>query len=193
MPTLLADAAANLDAWTMTPIAQMPTMQLAYARYLGATPVLQLHDKESLGCITTPWAPNVFRGSGSETRVTMTLNVPEATREAFELIEEHVRELLRPAYPKIDALWHSATKPGERYRSTLRAKINIAGDKMVRYVDVDGNPVDPPTNWVGLSVLPLIAVRGAYVQKTGAGLMVDVLAVMVGSVQERRDEELTFI
>ena len=54
MPTLLAEAAANLDAWTMTPIAQMPTMQLAYARYLGATPVLQLHDKESLGCITTP-------------------------------------------------------------------------------------------------------------------------------------------
>ena len=193
MPTLLADAAANLDAWTMTPITQVATMQLAYARYLGATPVLQLHCREDMGCITTPWAPNVFRGSGSEARVTMTMNIPESVREAFELIEEHVRELLRPVCPKIDALWHSASKPGERCRSTLRAEINIAGEKMVRYVDVDGNPVDPPTNWVGLSVLPLIAVRGAYVQKTGAGLMVDVLAVMVGSVQERRDEELTFI
>ena len=69
MPTLLTDAAASLDAWTVTPIAQMPTMQLAYARFSGATPVIQLHDKESLGSITTPWMPNAYRGTGKESRI----------------------------------------------------------------------------------------------------------------------------
>jgi hypothetical protein len=193
MPTLLADAAANLDAWTLTPIAQTPTMQIAYARYSGAAPVIQLHDKESLGSITTPWMPNTYRGTGTETRVTMTMNVPECVREAVELVEERIRDLLRPTFPKIDAIWHSASKPGDRYRSTLKAKINIAGDRLVRYVDTEGNVIDPPTQWQGLSVLPLIAIRGAYIQKASAGLMMDVVAVMVGTVQERQQEELAFI
>ena len=134
-------------------------MQLAYARFSGATPVIQLRDKESLGSITTPWMPNAYRGTGNESRVTMTLSVSDSVGEAFELIEECVRDLMRAAFPKIDSIWHSATKPGDRHKSTLRAKINVSGDKMVRYVDVDGNTIEPPTQWHNLAVLPLIAVR----------------------------------
>ena len=174
MPSLLSEAAAKLDAWTLTPLAQLSTMQVAYARYGGTTPTIQLHDRANLGIATTPWAPNVYRGTGGEHRVTMTLNVPDSIREDIELIEERFRDLLRPSVPKIDAIWHSTTKPGDRYKSTLRAKINISGDKMAKFVDKDGHPTDPPTSWHNLSVIPILAVRGAYVQKTGAGLMMDV-------------------
>jgi hypothetical protein len=193
MPTLLADVAANLDALTVTAASQLPTMQIANIRYSGSTLVIQPQPQESLGSITTPWMPNIFRGTGTEARVNMTMNVPDEVRESFELIEERVRDLMRSAFPKIDAIWHSATKPGGKYRSTLKAKINIAGDKAIRYIDADGNPVDPPTQWQQLAVLPLLAVRGVYVQRATAGLMVEVVACMVGAVQERKGEDLKFV
>ena len=109
--------------------------------------MIQLHDKESLGSITTPWMPNACRGTRNESRVTMTLSVSDSVREAFELIEERVRDLMRTAFPKIEPIGHSATKPGDRHKATLRAKINVSGDKIVRYVDVDGNTIEPPTQW----------------------------------------------
>jgi hypothetical protein len=193
MPTLLTDAAAKLDAWTMTPVAQLPAMQVAYTRFAGATATLQLHDRANLGIVTTPWAPNVYRGTGTESRVTMTLNIPDSIREAMELIEERIRCLLRPSVPKIDSLWHSSSKPGDRYKSTMRAKINISGDKAAKFVDKDGKPIDPPSSWHGLAVIPILTVRGVYVQKTGAGLMLDVVAVMVGEVQDRREEDVEFV
>lgn len=71
MPSLLSEAAAKLDAWTLTPLAQLSTMQVAYARYGGTTPTIQLHDRANLGIATTPWAPNVYRGTGGEHRVTI--------------------------------------------------------------------------------------------------------------------------
>ena len=146
-----------------------------------------------MGSVTTPWAPNVYKGTGAETRVTMTLNIPDRVREDMELIEERCRDLLRPSVPKIDSLWCSSTKPGDRYSSTMRAKINISGDKAAKFVDSDGNTTNPPTQWHNLAVIPILAVRGVYVQKTGAGLMMDVIAVMVGDVQDRKEVDVQFI
>ena len=37
-----------------------------------------------------------------------------------------------------------------------------------------------PTNWRRLAVLPIIEVRGIYAQKTGAGLVLEVVALMIG-------------
>jgi hypothetical protein len=193
MPTLLADAAAELDAWTLTPLAQLPTMQVAYTRFAGTTPSIQLHDRANLGIVTTPWPPNVYRGTGNEDRVTMTVSIPDNLREHMELVEERIRDLARPSFPKIDSIWHSSTKPGDRYKSTLKAKINIRGDKMAKFVDSDGNPVDPPTQWHNLAVIPVLTVRGVYFQKTSAGLMMEVSAVMVGDVQAKSEEGVRFI
>jgi hypothetical protein len=193
MPTLLSEAAAKLDAWSLTSLAQLPAMQIAYTRFAGSTPTIQLHDRANLGTVTTPWAPNVYKGTGAETRVTMTLNIPDRVREDMELIEERCRDLLRPSVPKIDSLWCSSTKPGDRYSSTMRAKINISGDKAAKFVDSDGNTTNPPTQWYNLAVIPILAVRGVYVQKTGAGLMMDVIAVMVGDVQDRKEVDVQFI
>jgi hypothetical protein len=193
MPHLLADVAANLDALTVSAASSLPTMQVVNIRYNGENLVIQPMAQGTLGAITTPFQPSVYRGTGTEERVNATMNVPDDVREAFELIEERVRELVRPAFPKIDSIWHSATKPGGKYRSTLKAKINIAGSKVARFVDTSGNPIDPPTNWSQLAVLPLIAVKGVYVQRATSGLMLDIAVCQVGGVQERKVEELKFI
>jgi hypothetical protein len=123
----------------------------------------------------------------------MTVSIPDNLREHMELVEERIRDLARPSFPKIDSIWHSSTKPGDRYKSTLKAKINIRGDKMAKFVDSDGNPVDPPTQWHNLAVIPVLTVRGVYFQKTSAGLMMEVSAVMVGDVQAKREEGVRFI
>jgi hypothetical protein len=192
MPMMLKELAADLDKLVLSSPIQAPAMQVTYARFAGSTPTFQLHDKAQLGLVTTPWQPNVYRGTGQEHRVTATFNVPDSIREDMELVEERIRDILRPSVPKIDSLWCSSTKPGDRYKSTLRAKITMCGDRMVKFVDRDGNPADPPTSWQGLSVLPVLTLRGAYIQKTGAGVMMEVVALMIGEAQGRREEEIKF-
>jgi len=68
-------------------------MHVAYLKYDGKPGVLQLTSKADLGGVTTPWGPNVYKGTGNESRVTMTVNVPDAVREQMEGIEEKVRDL----------------------------------------------------------------------------------------------------
>ena len=95
MPILFADAASKLDAWTLSPATQGANMQVAYLKFDGKPATVQLTSKAELGAITTPWAPSVYRGTGNETRVTMTVSIPDAAREHMELIEEKVRDSLR--------------------------------------------------------------------------------------------------
>jgi hypothetical protein len=95
MPILLADAASKLDAWSLSPVTQGANMQVAYVKFDGKPATVQLTSKAELGTITTPWAPSVYRGTGNETRVQMTVSIPDAIREHMELIEEKVRDSLR--------------------------------------------------------------------------------------------------
>ena len=104
MPTLLADAASKVDLWTISVPTAASAMQVAYVKCDGKPGVFQLTSKAELGSVTTPWAPNIYKGTGNESRVTMTANVPDAVREQMELIEERIRDLVRPYVPKIDAI-----------------------------------------------------------------------------------------
>ena len=90
-------------------------------------------------------------------------------------------EKAREVIPNADALWHSAIKPAGSHPATLKAKINMSGSRRCRFVDENDQPIDPPTAWRGRPVLPIVAVRGLYIQKTMVGLMLDVVALMVGS------------
>ena len=116
-------------------------MQVAYVKFDGKPATVQLTSKAELGTITTPWTPSVYRGTGNETRVKMTVSIPDANREHMELIEEKVRDSLRAHSPRIDAIWHSSTKPGDKYPATLGSKIVLPGDKACRCVDADGKTV----------------------------------------------------
>ena len=88
MPTLLADVASNADLWTISAPTAANAMQVAYVKYDGKAGVFQLTSKGELGSVATPWAPNVYKGTGNESRVTMTANIPDAMRESMECIEE---------------------------------------------------------------------------------------------------------
>ena len=193
MPTLLADAASRADLWTISAPTAANAMQVAYLKFNGKPGMFQLTSKAELGSVTTPWGPNVYKGTGNESRVTMIVNVPDAIREQMECIEEKVRDLLRPHVPKIDAIWHSSTKPSDKHPSSLRAKINVSGDRVCPCVDVDGNSVPLPTAWAGLSVIPVVSIKGAYIQKAMAGLLIEVSSLMLGDVMEKDNTVVHFL
>jgi hypothetical protein len=193
MPILLADAASKLDAWSLSPVTQGANMQVAYVKFDGKPATVQLTSKAELGTITTPWTPSVYRGTGNETRVKMTVSIPDAVREHMELIEEKVRDSLRAHSPKIDAIWHSSTKPGDKYPATLGSKIVLSGDNACRCVDADGKTVAMPSEWAGLAVIPIITIRGVHLQKTMAGLIMETTALLVGEVQQKDAGPVSFI
>jgi hypothetical protein len=193
MPTLLADAATNVDLWTISAPTASNAIQVAYLKYNGKPGQLQLTSKAELGSVTTPWAPSVYKGTGNESRVTMTVNVPDAVREQMELVEERIRDLARPYVPKIDSIWHSSTKPSDKHPSSLRAKIVVSGDRACPCVDAEGNPVPLPTDWAGLAVVPVVHVKGVYIQKTLAGLVMEVSSLMVGDVVAKENAVVGFI
>jgi hypothetical protein len=193
MPTLLADAASRADLWTISAPTAANAMQVAYLKFNGKPGMFQLTSKAELGSVTTPWGPNVYKGTGNESRVTMTVNVPDAIREQMECIEEKVRDLLRPHVPKIDAIWHSSTKPSDKHPSSLRAKINVSGDRVCPCVDVDGSSVPLPTAWAGLSVIPVVSIKGAYIQKAMAGLLIEVSSLMIGDTVPKDNDVVAFL
>ena len=130
MRTLLSEAASNLAGRTVSQPTQAKAMQIACVRLHGRSAVLQLAPKDSLGQITTPWAPSVYSGTGNEPRQTITFSVSDEIRQHMELIEEAVRDCLKQHVPGIDAIWSSSTKPPGKHPSILRAKIVVSGDKM---------------------------------------------------------------
>ena len=175
--TLLSDAVAQLDAWALGSLqVKNGQMSIASIKVNGETPVLQLLPKERMGEITTPFEPSVYRGTGQEPRKNIVFAIPEETRVLLEQVETWAQ---KQADLK-GVMWHPSTKPATNYTPTLKAKINETGPNACPCVDLDGKPCEMPTNWRRLAVLPIIEVRGIYAQKTGPGLILEVVALMVG-------------
>ena len=187
-PTFLNEAASQ--TWTVEAPKAASNVQVASVKLDGKTPLIQLLPKGKLGAISTPWAPSAYRGTGAEERVSATYNIPDELREELELCEEKIRDGLRKHVPKIDSLWHSSTKPSERNGSSLRTKITIAGEDACPCFNMEGDRVPLPTQWVGLSVVPIVMVRGAYIQRTIAGVMLETVALLIGDVKPMKRREL---
>jgi hypothetical protein len=147
----------------------------------GQIPVLQALPKTRIGDINTPWEPSVFRGTGEEPRKTITFAIPDDVRSKFEAIEERVKKLL--SLP--DDAWTSSVKSGDKYAASMKAKIRLTGSRACRFVDGSGKQVPHPTSWRKLPVIPILELRGVYKQqKRQAGLIWEVVALMVGEEQE---------
>ena len=180
MTTLLAEA-ADAQAWAISAPRQGKAIQVSTATYKEKTVALLLTPRSELGSVTTPWPPNVFRGTGQEERQTITFEITPELYEQCQRLESAILEKAREVIPNADALWHSAVKPAGSHPATRKAKIHMSGSRRCRFVDENDQPIDPPTEWRGRPVLPIVAVRGLYIQKMMVGLMLDVVALMVGS------------
>ena len=180
MPVLLRDVSAQLAQWELLPLKPAGQMSIAAIRFKGVPPSIQLVPKERVAEVWTPFPPSVYRGTGVETRLGIMLCVPDDVRQDLEALEEWVRGHMKAVVPDIDSIWKSSTRPPGKYTSALKAKITVAGPYACQTLDIDGRSAPMPTDWHRLTCIPLIEVRGAYLQKGAAGLVLEVGGLMLG-------------
>ena len=150
-------------------------MKFQSLSFRGAPLRIKLSDDNDL---TVPFEPSSW--GGSDTRRSITMNIPEPLFEAIAELEDWCRQVLEDDNPAVQALWTSSVRPAERYSATLRAKINVAGPRQAKFYGETAEPIEPPTSWKGLRVNAVVHVRGVYFQKQGIGLMLEVTDLRYG-------------
>jgi len=53
--------------------------------------------------------------------------------------------------------------------------------------------VSLPTVWAGLAVIPVVSIKGAYIQKAMAGLLIEVSSLMVGDTVPKDNDVVAFL
>ena len=69
---------------------------------------------------------------------------------------------------------NSSLKPADKYGATVKAKINLAGERAVKFYSAANEPCEAPTDWKGLHCNAVVCVKGVYIQRQGVGLLIDV-------------------
>jgi hypothetical protein len=182
MATLITDA--DPTSWQLLAPKPGRQMSIASIRNNGQPPRVQLTPKTAMGSIWTPFQPSVYQGTGGETRKSIVYSIPDDVRRCVEGFEEWIRDSLRPTTPNIDSLWISSVKPPSNYAASLKSKITLSGPGACAFVDEDGRPVDPPEEWGGRVVIPILEVRAAYLQRASAGIILETIALMVGPLRK---------
>ena len=124
--------------------------------------------------LTIPFEPSVFTGNGDEARKNLVLNVPENVMQTIAAIEDSCRQQLGEYVPNIEAIWCSSIKPSDKFGSSLRAKINVAGERVCYFYEASDAPTSAPETWKQLKCNAVVRVRGTYCQKTSVGLLLDI-------------------
>ena len=117
MTTLLAEA-ADAQAWAISAPRQGKAIQVSTATYKDKTAALLLTPRSELGSVTTPWPPNVFRGTGQEARQTITFEITPELYEQCQRLESAILEKAREVVPNADAL--SSSRRGATQRCSRR-------------------------------------------------------------------------
>ena len=119
------------------------------------------------------YEPSVYNGTGLEERKNIVLTIDEDTAKKIEELERWTRLQAGVSEDK----WNSCVKRADGPR--LKAKINVAGSKRCDFVGPDGVR-EPPAELRGRTATVALLVRGIYMQRSAAGLMVDVVAMKYG-------------
>ena len=80
--------------------------------------------------------------------------------------------------------WRNAARLRVRsgFPASFRTKIWLQGLDPCKFVSGQGLKVGQPEEWSGLSCVPILSLA-AYTQKNSAGLLLDVKALMLGSLR----------
>lgn len=141
-------------------------------------PMVQLVPKSAIGDCTTPFAPSTFKGL-DEPRRGIVFAVSDAVAEAWGRIEVWAAKAIKGGQ------FVPSLRQYDRF-SGIKAKIDI---RRAIIVDIHGNSAPFPENWA-ITLVPILKIRGIYVQGGSYGLLVEVEGLMLGPPRRR---ELTFV
>lgn len=119
--------------------------------------------------------PSVYNGTGNEERKNIVFGVSPTIEEGLAIMEDAILQALSETHPNIHALWTSSIKPANGdHEASLKAKINVSGKQPCRFFDESNQPTEVPSEFRPLEAQIVLQVRGVYIQKTAAGLMLSV-------------------
>ena len=176
-------ALAEADTWTVGPTtsAKVAGLQLFSIRCDGRYPSFQPCLADDLGSMRVLYEPSVYNGTGSEERVNITMSIDEAAANSIQSMETIARDKLRPSVPNIDTIWNSCIRPpSERAGYTFKCKVRLRGEGCVRCFGRTREEMALPQSLRGFSIVPVVEVRSAYVQRSSAGLVLVMTACILG-------------
>ena len=132
-----------------------------------------------------PFTPGVFQGTGDEERQGIVLSIPQDAYDSIAHLSENFQQQLDAKHPGIAQKWTSSLKQSDKYAPTLRAKINLKGDRECKFYDMSGQPAKAPAEWRKLEVTAVLRLGGVYVQSKGAGLLLDVTHLQYDPAQNQ--------
>ena len=157
-----------LDGWELSEPKTVKALKILNLTHAGVTPITRLADGISL---TVPFAPSSFGGSE---RKGCLVTINEELADYLTQLEGLAKARLAETAPKIDSIWTTAIRRDDHFPPSLRCKINTTGLHMVSFYREDGELASEPEDWRQLPVNVCIVIRGVYLQKTCAGLLIDV-------------------
>ena len=171
--TRISELAANIEDFSLTgPKAMAGNKMLNMASITYKSKPLRLMLDEWLPII---FEPSVYNGTGQEERKNIVFGVPPTIEEGLAIMEDAILQALSETHPNIHALWVSSVKPANGdHEASLKAKINVAGKQQCRFFDENNEPIEAPSVFRPLEAQIVLQVRGVYIQKTAAGLMLSV-------------------
>ena len=159
-----------LDGWDLSEPKTVKAMKIANLTHAGVTPITRLAEGINL---TIPFAPTTF-GGGTTERKGCLVSINDKLADYLTQLEVLARAQLTETTPNIDNIWTTAVRRDAHFPPSLRCKINTSGLHMASFYKEDGELAPEPGDWRQLPVNLYVLIRGVYLQKTCAGLLIDV-------------------
>ena len=188
--TRISDLAANIEDFSLNgPKAMAGNKMLNIANITYKNKPLRLMLDEWLPII---FEPSVYNGTGNEERKNIVFGVSPTIEEGLAIMEDAILQALSETHPNIHSMWVSSIKPANGdHEASLKAKINVAGKQQCRFFDETNQPTEVPSVFRPLEAQIVLQVRGVYIQKTAAGLMLSVSHVQTRPSTGGSDEGIS--
>ena len=113
--------------------------------------------------VSIPFTPSAFQGTGEEERVGIVMSIPQDAYDRIASFSESFKKQLSEKHPDIGQKWNGSLKPAtDQYAPTLRAKINLKGDKQCQFYDLEGQSCSAPSQWRRLDANVVLRLGGVY-------------------------------
>ena len=183
-PLEVASVCANLSRLSLGPATALPKGVLKKCALTYEERPLSLRLEGEV-----VFEPSVYQGTGDEARKGIVLRLSSADFTAFQALEEWCKQALLEQTPNVDGIWSDSSKLTEKWGAQLKAKINVHGPYCAIFYDESRQPCKAPQVWKGLLATVLLEVRGCYVQRNSAGLLLEVTHLRYGEPPEAAEVE----
>lgn len=133
--------------------------------------------------------PSSYDKDPTAARLNLDVHVNDETMHFFEQLDswalsyllEHSQRLFKKELTdaSITERYKSLLRPSDKYPTVLRMKINLAGPRACRFWNAQGEQIEPPQDWKGLSFKPKVIIPHFWIM-SDFGFLCNVTDILLG-------------